>query len=63
VRKRDRRRAERERLQLERERLRDQLSLIHHDGSSFEADQRIGAKLILPDGSILAERVATPPRR
>jgi hypothetical protein len=66
VRKRERReaqRAERARLERERERLREQVSLIHRDGSSFDADQRIGAKLVLSDGTTLVERVKTPPSR
>jgi hypothetical protein len=49
-------RAEREQLAAEVERA----SLNHFDGSSFDADQRVGARLLRADGSVLVERIDPP---
>jgi hypothetical protein len=48
-------------LRLEREQ-RERDSLIHYDGSAFDRDARIGAKLIMADGTVLVERVVPPSR-
>jgi hypothetical protein len=63
------RRGKRERLAaaLKRERLRlaaevESASLNHTDVESFDRDQRLGARLVLGDGTVLTERVK-PPRR
>ena len=53
--------AERARLKAEAEAEVERLSLEHHDADSFEADQRLGAKLIM-DGRLLVERVEAPSR-
>jgi hypothetical protein len=38
------------------------LSLVHTSMDEFEADDRLGAKLVRPDGTVLTERVKTPER-
>jgi hypothetical protein len=51
VKRKDRQRARREHEQLERD------SLIHQTIESFERDDRLGAKLVMADGTTLMERV------
>jgi hypothetical protein len=54
--------AKRERLRRERADL-ERASLDHRDVESYERDGRVGARLLRADGSVLCERVKTPPSR